>query len=183
SSPRTTRTLSPFVTCSVTRSALSTCRARLTTLERPAFRYFRIRISDDLGRQRDDLHVLLLAELARHWTEDSCRARLALFVDDEDRVLVEADVAAVLAAGLLGRADDHRPRDVGFFHGAVRQRVLHRDDHDVAQARITPAGAAEHANDLRRLRAGVVRHLDHRFLLDHRSSPGSAGAVDDLEHA
>src|SRR5438552_273564 len=74
SSPRTTRTLSPFVTCSVTRSALSTCRARLTTLERPAFRYFRIRISDDLGRQRDDLHVLLLAELARHWTEDSCRA-------------------------------------------------------------------------------------------------------------
>src|ERR1051325_7063600 len=102
SSPRTTRTVSPLARWSRTRATLSVCRLRLTALERSVFRYLRIRISDDLGRQRDDLHVLLLAELARHGPEDAGGPRLALLVDDDHRVFVEPDVAPVLAASLLG---------------------------------------------------------------------------------
>src|SRR3954471_4114550 len=108
-----------------TRSALSAWRFRLTTRGRSILRYLLIRISDHLGRQRHDLHVPLLAELARHGAEDAGRAGLALFIDDDDRVLVEADVGAVLAARLLGRAHDDRPRDLGLLHRAVRQGVLH----------------------------------------------------------
>src|SRR5215831_14669880 len=95
SSPRMTRTVSPLLTCSLTRDALSACRLRLTARGRSVLRYLLIRISDHLGRQRHDLHVPLLAQLARDGTEDAGGPGLPLLVDDDDGVLVEADVAAV----------------------------------------------------------------------------------------
>src|SRR4051794_7726055 len=112
SSPRTTRTVSPLVTCSFIRSALSLCRLRLTARGRSIFRCLRMRISDHLGRQRHDLHVPLLAQLARDGAEDTGRAWLTLLVDDDDRVFVEADVGAITTPGLLGRANDHRARNL-----------------------------------------------------------------------
>src|SRR5687767_789970 len=101
SSPRMTRTVSPRVTGIVTRSVLMAWRLEFFAFGRSVFRCFRIRMSDDLGRQRYDLHVLLFAELPGDRAEDARRARLALLVDDDDGVLVEPDVAPVLAAGLL----------------------------------------------------------------------------------
>src|SRR5215213_11479131 len=99
-----TRTVSPFETCSLWRSELSACRLRLTARGRSVFRCLRILISDHLGRQRHDLHVPLLAQLARDRSEDACGPRLPILVDDDDGVLVEPDVAPVLAPRLLGRA-------------------------------------------------------------------------------
>src|SRR6478672_5785988 len=96
SSPRITRTVSPFTTWSFWRSALSACRFRFTARGRSVFRCLRIRMSDHLGRQRHDLHVPLLAQLARDRSEDTRRPRLSLIVDDDDGVLVEPDVAAML---------------------------------------------------------------------------------------
>src|SRR5215813_10396847 len=126
SSPRITRTVSPLLTCSLTRSALSVCRLRLTARGRSVLRYLRILISDHLGRQRHDLHVPLLAQLARDGTEDTSRPGLPLLVDDDHGVLVEPDVAPVLPPRLLRCAHHHRARHVGLLHRAVRQRVLHR---------------------------------------------------------
>src|SRR5689334_10543157 len=143
SSPRTTCTWSPRTTGIAIRSRLSACRFRLTARGRSVRRNLRIRISDDLWRQRHDLHVLPVAQLARDGAEDTRRPRLALLVDDHDRVLVEADVAPVLPSRLLRRAHDHRPGDVGLLHRTVRQRVLHGDDHHVAETGIAPARAAE----------------------------------------
>src|SRR3712207_4021525 len=97
SSPRTTRTRSPFVTCILTRCRFSSWRLCARTRARSALLCLRIRMSDHLGGERHDLHVLLLTELARHGAEDARRPRLALLGDDHDGVLVEADVAAVLA--------------------------------------------------------------------------------------
>src|SRR3954464_12187434 len=97
SSPRMTRTVSPFDTCSFTRSALSAWRFRLTARGRSVLRCLRTLISNHLGRQRHDLHVALLAELARHGTEDTGGPGLPIFVDDDDRVLVEPDVRTILA--------------------------------------------------------------------------------------
>src|SRR3954465_2054524 len=96
SSPRTTRTVSPFDTCSVTRSALSACRLRLTARGRSVLRCLRCLISNHLGRQRHDLHVPLLAQLARDRSEDAGRPRLSLIVDDHHGVLIEPDVAPIL---------------------------------------------------------------------------------------
>src|SRR5688572_12392900 len=185
SSPRITRTVSPLVMRSFTRSTLSACRLRFTARGRSVLRYFRMRMLQNLRRERDDLHVPLLAQLARDGTEDARGARLALIVDDDHGVLVEADVAAVLTARLLHRADDDRSRDLGLLHRAVRQRVLHRDDHEVAEAGVTPARAAKDANDQGALRARVVRDFDHRFLLNHRSCSSVPctlpRALDDLD--
>src|SRR5690242_2047425 len=105
SSPRTTRTVSPLLTCSRMRVLLSAWRFRLTTRGRSALRCLRILISgasDDLGRQRHALHVPLLAQLARDRSEDTGRPGLPLLVDDDDGVLVEPDVAPVLSPRLLG---------------------------------------------------------------------------------
>src|SRR5215467_12442863 len=100
SSPRTIITSSPRTTGIRMRVRLSACRLRLTARGRSVLRYLSIRISDDLQRQRHDLHVFPVAELTRHGAEDARRARLALFVDDHDGVLVELDVAAVPPARL-----------------------------------------------------------------------------------
>src|SRR5919109_5678577 len=51
--------------------------------------------SDDLGRQRNDLHELPLAQLASHGTEDARSHRLVLIVDQHRRVVVELDVRPV----------------------------------------------------------------------------------------
>src|SRR5215203_4319474 len=99
-----TRTVSPFDTCIFTRSTLILCLV--------CARFFRVflwvstRMLQNLRGQRHDLHVLLLAELTRHGAEDTSRARLARVVDDDDGILVEADVRAILPASLLRSAND-----------------------------------------------------------------------------
>src|SRR6476646_188234 len=122
SSPRRTRTVSPRVTGMVIRSTLAACRARFLAFVRSVFLYFSIRMSDDLRGQRHDLHVLLVAQLAR---------------------------------------------DLRLLHRAVRQRVLDRDDHEIAEPGVAPPRSAKDADHEGALRARVVRDLDHRFLLDH----------------
>src|SRR5690349_15047390 len=92
SSPRITRTVSPRVTGMAMRSILIVCRALFFAFARSVRLYFRIRISDDLGRQRHDLHVLLVAQLAGNRPEDTRRPWLALLIDDHDGVLIEPDV-------------------------------------------------------------------------------------------
>src|SRR6478672_6246667 len=95
SSPRITRTVSPLVTCTFTRAALSSWRLRLTARGRSVLRCLRCRMSDHLGRQRHDLHVPLFAQLARDGAEDARRPGLPFFIDDDHGVFVEPDVAPV----------------------------------------------------------------------------------------
>src|SRR6185312_15152920 len=172
SSPRSTRTVSPLPTGSVTRSAFFAWRARLRAVARFVARYVNLRMSEHLRRERYDLHEAFLAQLAGDGPEDARGPRLAGLVDDHDGVLVEADVAAVLAARFLDRAHDDGAGDIGLLHRAVRQRILHGHDHR----------AAQDADDERAFGARVVRDLDDGFLLNHGWSP-LARAFDDLDHA
>src|SRR5262249_23162148 len=59
-------------------------------------------------RERDDLHVVLGAQLARNRSEDAGADRLFLVVDQHGGVLVEADHAAARPANVLGGAHHHR---------------------------------------------------------------------------
>src|SRR5882762_7798177 len=110
--PARTTTLSPFLIFSLIMNAASS--------------------SQHFGRQGHDLHELAGAQLARHRSEDARADRLALLVDEHRRVPVEADGAAVRPADLLRRADDHRLVHVALFDAAARDRLLDRDDDDVA---------------------------------------------------
>src|SRR5512147_653461 len=121
----------------------------------------------DLRRERDDLHVPLLAQLAGDGPEDPGGPRLAVVGDEDGGVLVEPDVRAVLAPGLLGRPDDDRLGHVALLHLAGGDGVLDGHHHDVAQAGIAALAAAQHADDERAPGARVVRDPENRFLLDH----------------
>src|SRR6266550_4654415 len=143
-------------------------------------------MSDDLRRKRYDLHEPLVAQLAPHRPKDAGRAGLTLVGNEHGGVLVEPDVGAILALGLLGRAHDHRPHHLAFLDLAGGDGVLDRHDDDVAQPRVAALGPAEHADHERAPRARVVRDLEYRFLLYHGSpswSPPLLRALDDFHHA
>src|SRR6476661_6505814 len=120
-----------------------------------------------LRRERDDFHVPLLAQLAGDGPEDTGGPRLARVGDQHRGVLVEPDVGAVLAAGLLGRPHDHRLGHVALLHLAARDGVLDGDHHGIAQAGVAALAPAQHADDQRAPGARVVRDPENGFLLDH----------------
>src|SRR5919197_2263066 len=128
-------------------------------------------MSDDLRRERHDLHELLLAQLAAHRPEDARGARLALLRDEHGGVLIEPDVGAVLALGLLGGAHDHRPHHLALLDLAGGDGVLDRDHDDVPEAAVAPLGPTQHADHEGAARARVIRDLENRFLLDHDRPP------------
>src|SRR6185503_358113 len=132
--------------------------------------------SQHLRRQADDLHEALRAELARDRPEDAGSDRLVLLVDEDGRVAVELDVATVRASELALGADDDRARDLALLHLRARNRFADRNDHDVADAGIAPARAAEHLDAVDFLGAAVVRDVEDRGHLDHDYLP-SASAI------
>src|SRR5687768_9167218 len=144
----------------------------VSTLTRSPFLIFN---SKHLRCQRHDAHELLVPQLAAHRTEDAGAARLELVVDEDSRVLVEADVAAVRTPLLLLRAHDHALHDVALLHGGAGDGVLDGGDEDVADRRVAPLGAAQHLDAEHLLGAAVVSDPKSRLLLDHRS--GSFGAA------
>src|ERR1022692_2516214 len=62
--------------------------------------------SEHLRCQRDDLHELLVAQLAADWAEDTCAAGFPVGLDEHGCVLIELDVGAVGTPALLHGADD-----------------------------------------------------------------------------
>src|SRR2546426_1122777 len=135
----------------------------MTTTVSPFF----IFMSEHLRCQRDDLHELLVAQFAADRAEDAGAARLVVRLDQHRGVLVEPDVAAVRATLLLRRANDDRLDDVALLHGGTGDRVLHRGDDDVADARIATRRAAEHPDTQDLLGTRVVGDAQSRLLLDH----------------
>src|SRR6185503_18844496 len=117
--------------------------------------------------ERDDLHELLRTQLTRHGAEDAGPDRLALLVDQDGCVAVEADRRAVGAPDLLRRADDHRLVNVALLHFATRDRLLDRDDDDVAHGRGAALRTAQHFDALHPASAGVIGDIQVRLHLDH----------------
>src|SRR5688572_9641274 len=132
---------------------------------------------DHFRGQGDDLHDLLLAQLARDGSEDAGSLGLLVVVDQHHGVVVEPDVAAILAAAFLDRAHHDGLGHVTLLHGGSGDRVLHRHDHDVPHPAVAPAGATQDLDALRPSRARVVGHGEHRAKLDHRSLHGARPAA------
>src|SRR5690606_35139306 len=121
----------------------------------------------DLRSQRDDLHVVLGAQLARNRAEDTGADRLVLLVDDDGGRLVETDDRAVLALDVLGGAHDDGANDVALLHAAARNRFLHRGDDGVADRGVAALGAAQHLDAHDPARARVIGDLQVSLHLDH----------------
>src|SRR5262249_46392699 len=133
---------SPVITS--TRSSLRMCMAtshsRLRVSGRVAKRTLSRKRLDDFCRQTDDSLKAALAQLAGHRAEDARAPRVLFRVDDDHRIAVEADIAAVFAPfGLLG-ADDNAGDHVARLHVAPRNRLLDAGlDHIADPSIATPA--------------------------------------------
>src|ERR1051325_5405850 len=104
---------------------------------------FLIFMSEHLRCQRDDLHELLVAQLAADRAEDAGTAGLVVVLDEHGGVLVEADVRAIRTATLLDGADDDGLDDVTLLHTCTGDRVLDGRDDDVADARVAATRTTE----------------------------------------
>jgi len=122
---------------------------------------------EHLRRQRDDLHELLVAQLAAHGAEDARATGLAVVLEDHRGVLVELDVRAVHAPALLAGAHDDRLDDVALLDVAARDGVLDGGDDDVTDTGVATAGPAEHTDAEDLLRTRVVGDPKSRLLLNH----------------
>src|SRR4051794_4385016 len=116
--------------------------------------------SEHLRRERDDLHVVAIAQLAGHRPEDARAARVARGIDDHGGVLVEGDVGAVVAPELLLGAHDDGLDDLALLDRALRAGGLDGGGDHVADVRVAALGAALHADDEDLAGAGVVGDLE-----------------------
>src|SRR5215216_1470841 len=124
-------------------------------------------ISEHLRGERDDSHESAVAQLAADWAEDARAAGGQVVLDEDGRVLVEADVAAVRTALLLLRANDDALDDVALLDAGAGDGVLDGRHEDVADGGVAAAGATEHLDHEDLLGAAVVGDAEAGFLLDH----------------
>src|SRR2546430_1946824 len=101
-------------------------------------------MSHHLARQTDDLHEPAVAKLPRHRAEDTGTPRVELVVDEHDGIAIETHIAAVGPSGRLLDPDNHPTDNISRFDRPAGNRLLDADHHDIAQAGITPARAAQH---------------------------------------
>src|SRR4051812_23721479 len=121
----------------------------------------------NFGSQRNDLHELFGAQLARHRSEDAGADRLQLGVEQHCCVAVELDERTVGATDALGGTDHHCTVDLALLDATTWSGFLDADLDDVAHAGITPLGATEHLDTQDGFRARVVGHFEPGFSLDH----------------
>src|SRR5450631_655650 len=121
-------------------------------------------ISEHLRSQRDDLHELLLSQLATDRAEDAGAAGIPVALENHRRVLVEADVRAVRTTALLDCADDDRLHDIALLHVAAGVRILHRGHDDVADAGVATSRTTENPDAENHLRTRVVGDSQPRLL-------------------
>src|SRR5579862_3930317 len=117
--------------------------------------------------QRDDLHELLVAQLARYGSEDAGADRLELVGQQHRCIAVEANQRAVGTAHTTRGAYHHRVVHLALLHLAARDRVLDAHLDDVADRGIATARATENLDTHQRAGAGVVGSIEHRAQLDH----------------
>src|SRR5690554_1603704 len=161
-------TRSESLRTSRTRPSLPRSRPAMTTTRSP---FLILAMSEHLRCQRDDLHELLVAELATDRAEDAGATGLAVRLEDHGGVLVELDVRTVGTAALLGGAHDHGLDDVALLDVAAGDGVLDGRDDDVADSGVATAGSAENTDAEDLLRSRVVGDLQSRLLLDHLPTP------------
>src|SRR5437773_1990672 len=135
----------------------------------------RRRRSQHFWRERDDLHETLAAKFARHGPEDARADRLHLAGEQDRRVGIEPDAAAVSAPHALGRAHHYRVVNLAFLDAATRRRVLDAHPDDVANVGVAAFRAAQHLDTHYSARAGVIGDIEHRLHLNHFSVSNLSG--------
>ena len=102
--------------------------------------------------------------------EDTGADGRTVVLDDDARVVIKADVGAVLAADFLNGANDDALDNVLLLDVGARRSLLHGSDDDVTDSRIAALGTAKHLDAANLACAGVVGDVQHGLHLNHGSS-------------
>src|SRR6185369_7687001 len=129
-----------------------------------------------LRRERNNLHEVLVAQLARYWSKNACADRRAVFFDQHRGILIEPHVRAVSAAHFLTRTHNHRILNGSLFNRAVGRGLFDRHLDSISQAGNLSGGAANRHNHLHPTRPRIVSNLQGGLHLDHLSLPPALAA-------
>src|SRR5579862_3779286 len=137
----------------------------------------RLRHLQHFRSERDDLHESPRSEFARDRPEDARPDGFPLMGDQDRRVAVETNGAAVRPADLLRGADDDCAMDIALLDAAARDRLLHGDDNDVADRRGPALGTPQNLDALDPARARIIGDVEVGLHLDHGAPPASSAAA------
>ena len=84
---------------------------------------------------------------------------VAVVVDDDCCIIVEADVGTVSAADFLLRSDDYGLDNVALLYVAVGRGFANRSDYNVADCTDFAEAAALYLNAENLARAGIIRNV------------------------
>src|ERR1700676_1268372 len=132
--------------------------------------------SQHFGGERDDLHEPPRPEFAGDRPEDAGSDRLALLGDQYRRGAVEKKGAALRPPDLLRSAHDDGAMHIALLDAAARDRLLDRDDDDVADPGGPPLRAAQDLDALDPTCPRIVGDVEIGLHLDHLASPTASPA-------
>lgn len=120
-------------------------------------------ILNDFRRKRDDALKTFLSELARNRSEDAAADRRVFLLglgDNDNSVLVKANIRAILATERLALADNHRFQNILLLDRLSGFGALNGQDDDIADLGVAFLGSAEHFENSADLGAGVVSYFN-----------------------
>src|SRR6056300_1200237 len=88
------------------------------------------------------------AQFTRYWTKNTCANRLAGLVDQNGRIAVETDNAAVGTTDFLRCAYNHSLHHIAFLNTSTRDGFFHTDNNCVANRSSFPLGPTKNLDAL-----------------------------------
>src|SRR6202451_802656 len=159
-------------------SASTSITAPLRPLSRPAIkitvsplRIFFSGFSQHLGCERNNLHELHVAQLARHRSENTRADGLELVGQEHRGIGIEADQRSIGTPHAALGAHHHGVVHLALLHLAARDRILDADFDDIANRRVSALLAAPPLDAHKALGAAVVGYIQNGSHLDHWGWP------------
>src|ERR1043166_2308925 len=104
------------------------------------------RASNYFRRQRNYLHVILVAQLARDRTKHARPDWRAIFFNQHGGILIETNVGAVATTDFFPRSHNHGILDSALLDRAIRRSFLHSNLDSIAKTRNRTGRAADAHN-------------------------------------
>src|SRR5688572_11674413 len=120
-----------------------------------------------LRRERDNLHEVLVAQLARYWSENASADWRSIFLDQDRGILIEPDIRSISTAHFFSRAHDHCVLNRALFNRSIGRRLFDRYLDPVSQAGDFSGGASDRHDHLHASRPRIVSNLQRGLHLDH----------------
>src|SRR3990167_7916366 len=124
-------------------------------------------------RQRNYLVISPFLDFSRNRPEDSSAQRFVFgFVQKHDGVLVKSDIRPVFSSESVFLPDDESVMDFFLLDRFSRFSRLYGNDDNLAQLGVSFFAPAEHLENLRQFRAGIVGNIHHCSGLYHKLNFG-----------